>query len=77
MKQAIDDNKIVKQAFLMSRTLSDSRHKSFHSYIRGLLHNIGRPTTEILYPLNFNINNDANQLKEKIYQFVETKITKL
>ena len=63
------DNKIVKQAFLMSRTLSESRHKSFHSYN-------GRPTTEILYPLNFNINNGVKQLKEK-YQFVETKMTKL
>ena len=58
----------------MSRALSDSRHKSFHSYIRGLLHNIGRPTTEILYPLSFNINNGVNQLKEKYINLWRQKL---
>ena len=71
---SLDDNKIVKQAFLMSRTQSDSRHKSFHSYIRGLLHNIGRPKTEILYPLNFNINNGVNKLKEKYINLWRQKL---
>ena len=74
---SLDDNKIVKQAFLMSRALSDSRHKRFHSYIRGLLHNIGRPTTEILYLPIFNINKWCQTVKEKYIILWRQKLQKL
>ena len=31
------NSNFVKQAFIMSKTLNDTGHKSFNSYIRGLL----------------------------------------
>ena len=44
----------------MSKTLPDTEHKCFHSYIGGLLEKIGRSTTDISCPFNFNISQDKN-----------------
>ena len=39
----LEDSNFVKHAFIMSKTLNDTGHKSFHSCIRGLLDKVGRP----------------------------------
>ena len=55
----------------MSKTLNDTGHKSFHSYIRGLLDKIGRPKTYILYPFNFDIRDGVKQLQDNTSPYGE------
>ena len=62
---SLGDNNVVKQAFIMSKTLNDTGHKSFHSHIRGLLDKMGRPKSDILYPSKFNIRTGIKQLQDK------------
>ena len=45
----------------MSKTLNDTGHKSFHSYIQGWLDKVNRPT-DILCPFSFNNERNASKL---------------
>ena len=49
---SLEDDILVKQAFIMTKTLNDTGYKNLHSYIQGLLDKSDRPTTDILYPFS-------------------------
>ena len=63
----LEDNTLVKQAFFMSKNLSERGHKSFHSYIKGLLQKMkmcSSNDSDIFSPQNFSLNNILSTLND-------------
>ena len=63
----LEDNTLVKQAFFISKNLSERGHKSSHSYIKELLQKMkmcSSNDSDTLSPQNFSLNNIVSTLKD-------------